>query len=79
MTTSFFTQKNFCAALGILMALTIVLKANQETNLIKQAARFEISKPTAPIGKASPSVMVKFTEFQKVKSQASVTLLMLGI
>lgn len=79
MTTSLFTQKNFYAALGILMALTIVLKANQETNLAKQSARFEISKPTAPLGKSSPSAMMEFTEFQKVKPQVSMTIPMPGV
>jgi hypothetical protein len=53
MSISLFTQKNICAALGFLMALTIVLKANQESKLAKQTARFEYTKPTSEIGTIS--------------------------
>jgi hypothetical protein len=53
MITSLFTQKNVCAGLGFLMALTIVLKANHETKLSKETARFEYTKPTTGIGTIS--------------------------
>lgn len=79
MTTSLFTQKNICAALGFIMAITIVLKANQETKLTKQTARFEITKPTTAIGERSHSSIVEFTEFQKTKPQESEVFPMLGV
>ncbi len=50
MSISLFTHKNICAALGLLMAFTIILKANQETKLAKQTARFEYTKPTTEVG-----------------------------
>jgi hypothetical protein len=50
MTTSIFSQKNICAALGLAMAITIVIKAKAETSLAQQTARFEITKPTPQIG-----------------------------
>jgi hypothetical protein len=46
MTTSFFSQKNVCAALGFAMALTIVLKAKAESSHSQHTARFETTKPT---------------------------------
>ena len=50
MTTSFFSQKNVCAALGFAMAITIVLKAKAESSIEKHTARFETTKPTPQIG-----------------------------
>ena len=50
MTTAIFSQKNVCAALGLAMALTIVVKAKVESNLARQTARFELTKPTPQIG-----------------------------
>jgi ferric iron reductase protein FhuF len=50
MTTSFFSQKNVCAALGFAMALTIVLKAKAESSHSQHTARFETTKPTPQIG-----------------------------
>lgn len=50
MTTAIFSQKNICAALGIAMAITIVIKAKAETNLEQHTARFETTKPTPQIG-----------------------------
>lgn len=47
MNTSLFTQKNICAGLGLLMAITIVFKANHETKLAKQTARIEYVKSTS--------------------------------
>jgi len=79
MTTSLFTQKNICAALGFIMAITIVLKANQETKLAKQTARFEYTKPTTTIGERSHSSIIEFTEFQKVKPQVSEVFPTLGV
>jgi hypothetical protein len=68
MITSLFTQKNVCAALGILMALTIVLKANHETKLTKQTARFEYTKPTTEIGTVSIMMPLDQAASQKNKS-----------
>ena len=50
MTTSFFSQKNVCAALGFAMALTIVFKAKAESLRSQDTARFETTKPTPQIG-----------------------------
>lgn len=50
MTTSFFSQKNVCAALGFAMALTIVFKAKAESLRSQDTARFETTKPTTQIG-----------------------------
>ena len=50
MTTAIFSQKNVCAALGLAMAITIVIKAKAETNIAQQTARFETTKPTPQIG-----------------------------
>lgn len=50
MTTAIFSQKNVCAALGLAMAITIVLKAKAETNITQHTARFETTKPTPQIG-----------------------------
>ncbi|MGM0943699.1 MAG: hypothetical protein ACQEW9_00870 [Bacteroidota bacterium] len=50
MNTSIFTQKNICAALGLAMAMTIVIKAKSEANLASTTARFETTKPTPQIG-----------------------------
>ncbi len=67
MTTSLFSQKNVCAALGFVMAITIVWKANLETKLAQQTARFELTEPTSSIGEQSQSAIVEFTEFQNEK------------
>lgn len=40
------SQKNICAALGLLMAITIVWKATVETKQAKQTALIEYTKPT---------------------------------
>ncbi|WP_075349974.1 hypothetical protein [Algoriphagus marinus] len=79
MTTSLFTQKNICAALGFIMAITIVLKANQEAKLAKQTARFEYAKPTTTIGERSHSSIIEFTEFQNEKPQVSELFPKLGV
>lgn len=50
MNSSIFSQKNICAALGMAMAMTIVIKAKTEANLAKHTARFETTKPTPQIG-----------------------------
>ena len=50
MYTTIFTQKNICAALGLAMAFTIVLKAKSEAKLAQHTARFETTKPTPQIG-----------------------------
>ncbi|WP_439473575.1 hypothetical protein [Algoriphagus formosus] len=50
MTTSIFTQKNICAALGLAMAVTIVIKAKVEQRQTENTARFEITEPTTQMG-----------------------------
>jgi len=55
MTTSLFSQKNVCAALGLVMAITIVWKAKVETNLASQTALIEYTKPTGSYTKAIDS------------------------
>ncbi|MCS5490691.1 MULTISPECIES: hypothetical protein [Algoriphagus] len=50
MNTTFFTQKNICAALGFAMALTIVIKAKVEADQLQHTARFETTKPTPQVG-----------------------------
>lgn len=45
MITSLFSQKNVCAALGLVMAITIVCKAKVETNLNQHAALVEYALP----------------------------------
>jgi len=50
MTTSIFTQKNICAALGLAMAVTIVIKAKVESRQTENTARIEITKPTTQMG-----------------------------
>lgn len=68
MTTSLFSQKNVCAALGFVMAMTIVFKANQEAKQNRQTARFEYAKPTTTIGTALVFTSDEQSEFQKNKS-----------
>jgi len=63
MTTAIFSQKNVCAALGFAMAITIVLKAKEESRLAQQTARFEYTKPTSQIGSAT----VTYPELLEVK------------
>ena len=45
MITSLFSQKNICAALGFVMAITIVWKATVETKLANHTALIEYSEP----------------------------------
>lgn len=49
MNTSIFTQKNICAALGLAMAATIVIKAKVEANHMENTARFETTTPQVGI------------------------------
>lgn len=73
MITAIFSQKNVCAALGLAMAITIVIKAKAETSLAQHTARFETTKPTPEIeidntsGSEAPQVNIYKTE----KSQNS--------
>jgi hypothetical protein len=73
MNSSIFTQKNVCAALGLAMAFTIVLKAKSEAKLAQQTARFENPKPTPQIGLESdngPEILqVSIYKTQKPQSQ----------
>ena len=69
-----FTQKNVCAALGLLMALTIVWKAKTETSLAQQTARFEYTKPTSTsIGEAKGSEMIQISEDEINRSDSELT------
>ena len=71
MTTSFFSQKNVCAALGFAMAITIVLKAKAESSIEKHTARFETTKPTPQIGfNSNPEVELhQINIYKNEKSQ----------
>ncbi|TDQ17211.1 hypothetical protein DFQ04_1863 [Algoriphagus boseongensis] len=75
MITSIFTQKNVCAALGIAMAFTIVLKAKSEAKLAQHTARFETTKPTPQIGLQSeqgPEILqVSIYKTQKPQAQTA--------
>lgn len=55
MIASYLSQKNICAALGLLMAFTIVWKAKTEASSYteRRTARFENTKPTNTIGQRS--------------------------
>jgi len=72
MTTAIFSQKNVCAALGFAMAITIVLKAKEETRLAQQTARFEYTKPTPQIGFATDTKpeMYQVNIYKNEKPQA---------
>lgn len=72
MITSLLTQKNICAALGFIMAITIVLKANHETKLTKQTAQFEYAKPTSESGKLSSLQRLVEKMQQKNKSNEAI-------
>jgi len=71
MTTSFFSQKNVCAALGFAMAITMVLKAKAESSIEKHTARFETTKPTPQIGfNSNPEVELhQINIYKNEKSQ----------
>ncbi len=73
MTTAIFSQKNVCAALGLAMAITIVLKAKAETNIAQQTARFETAKPTPQIGfdTTSGPEALQVNIYKTEKSQSS--------
>jgi hypothetical protein len=75
MTTAIFSQKNVCAALGFAMAIAIVLKANEESKLAQQTARFEYTKPTSQIGLATdtPSEILKVEIYKTEQSGDSAT------
>lgn len=81
MIASYLSQKNICAALGLLMAFTIVWKAKTEASSYTDThtARFENTKPTNTIGQRSdvyhishetlkPENQEENLEFRPVKS-----------
>ncbi|MDR7131579.1 hypothetical protein J2X69_003943 [Algoriphagus sp. 4150] len=72
MITSLFSQKNICAALGFVMAITIVWKAKVETNLAQQTALIEYTEPTYNTGISSNSQAEKAYEFKKTRTDFSV-------
>lgn len=72
MITSLFSQKNICAALGFVMAITIVWKAKVETNLAQHTALIEYTEPTYNTGTSSNSEAGKAYEFKKIKTEHSV-------
>ncbi|WP_192347306.1 hypothetical protein [Algoriphagus sp. Y33] len=72
MITSLFSQKNICAALGFVMAITIVWKAKVETNLAQHTAFVEYTEPTYNIGISSNSGAEKAYEFKKISTEQSV-------
>lgn len=73
MITSLFSQKNVCAALGFVMAITIVWKAKVETNLAQHGALIEYAEPTYNnnIGITSNSNAEKAFEFKKIRAEFS--------
>ncbi|WP_268033080.1 hypothetical protein [Algoriphagus sp. PAP.12] len=73
MITSIFTQKNICAALGLAMAMTIVIKAKSESHSAQHTARFEITKPTPQVGneKATSPEAVQVDIYKIEDSQTS--------
>jgi hypothetical protein len=72
MTTSLFSQKNICAALGFAMAMTIVWKAKVEANLSQQTARIENAEPAYNTDITSNSEAIGAYEFKKIRTEISV-------
>jgi len=72
MITSLFSQKNICAALGFVMAITIVYKAKVETNLAQHTALIEYTEPTYNTGMTSNSEAENAFEFKKIRTETSV-------
>ncbi|RAI95078.1 hypothetical protein [Algoriphagus yeomjeoni] len=72
MITSLFSQKNICAALGFVMAITIVWKAKVETNLAQHTALIEYTEPTYNNGINSNSDTENAFEFKKIRTDATV-------
>lgn len=65
MKTILLTQKSICAFLGLMMAFTIVWKANLEMKQMESenvTARIENTKPTISIPKAQSSALVRYEE-----------------
>lgn len=72
MITTLFSQKNICAALGLVMALTIVWQAKVETNLAKHTALIDYTEPTYNTGMPSNSDAENVTEFKKIRTADAV-------
>lgn len=72
MITSLVSQKNICAALGFVMAITIVWKAKVETNTAQHTALIEYTEPTYNTGTPSDSEVEKDYEFKKLRTEYSV-------
>ncbi|MEB2783293.1 hypothetical protein [Algoriphagus persicinus] len=72
MIISLFSQKNICAALGFVMAITIVWKAKVESNLAQHTALIEYTEPTYNTGISTNSDAEKAYEFKKIKTKRSV-------
>ncbi|WPR74827.1 hypothetical protein [Algoriphagus sp. NG3] len=72
MITSLVTQKNICAALGFVMAITIVWKAKVETNLARNTALVEYTEPTYNTGTPLNPDAEEAFEFQKLRTDSSV-------
>lgn len=65
MKTILLTQKSICAFMGLMMAFTIVWKANVEMKALKSAAitaRIEITKPTISTPEAQSSTLIRYEE-----------------
>ncbi len=65
MKTILLTQKSICAFLGLVMAMTIVWKANirmQEIKSERMTARIEKTKPTISILPVQASTYMRFEE-----------------
>jgi hypothetical protein len=72
MITSLFSQKNICAAIGLVMAITIVWKAKEEINLSQRTALIEYSEPTHNTGITSNSEAEKAYDFKKIRIEVSI-------
>ncbi|MEP0711150.1 MAG: hypothetical protein ABJ333_01615 [Algoriphagus sp.] len=71
MITSLITQKNICAALGFVMAMTIVWKAKVETSLTKQTAVIEYIIPANTTDSPGYSNGDASLEFKKISNETS--------
>lgn len=65
MITSYFSQKNICAFLGLLMAVTIVWMAKADQTLSKKTAQVEISNPIH-----SSTVSLEISSLNKIEGES---------
>lgn len=65
MITSYFSQKNICAFLGLLMAVTIVWMAKADQTLSKKTAQVEISNSIH-----SSTVSLETSSLKKIEDES---------